>query len=145
MTSMPNLAGLSWNFLDQLRRVDLGGGGTAYYVYDAAGQRVRKVIERQGGQRVERIYLGGVELYRERHGANPPDLERQTVHISDNVGRILQIDTKTIDSANSDPANPLGTPLLRYQYTNHLGSAILETNEAGQAISYEEYHPYGTS
>ena len=145
MTSMPNLAGLSWNFLDQLRRVDLGGGGTAYYVYDAAGQRVRKVIERQGGQRVERIYLGGVEFYRERHGSNPPDLERQTVHVSDNVGRILQIDTKTIDNANSDPANPLGTPLLRYQYTNHLGSAILETNEAGQAISYEEYHPYGTS
>ncbi len=63
---MPNLAGLSWNFLNQLRRVDLGRGGTAYYVYDAAGQRVRKVIERQGGQRVERIYLGGVEFYRER-------------------------------------------------------------------------------
>ncbi len=145
MTAMPNLASLIWNFLDQLRQVDLGGGGTAYYVYDAAGQRVRKVIERQGGQRVERIYLGPVEIYRERQGTNPPALERRTVHISDNVGRILQIDTKTRDDANSDPANPLGTPLLRYQYSNHLGSAILETNAAGQAISYEEYHPYGTS
>ena len=145
MTGMPSLASMSWNFLDQLRQVDLGGGGTAYYVYDASGQRVRKVIERLGGQRVERIYLGGLELYRERQGTNTPDLERETLHISDNVGRILQIDIKITDKANSDPANPLGTPLLRYQYTNHLGSAILETNATGQAISYEEYHPYGTS
>ena len=46
------------------------GGGTAYYVYDASGQRARKVIERTGtGGAVtrieERIYLGGFEVYRE--------------------------------------------------------------------------------
>lgn len=27
---------LHWDYQDQLRQVDLGGGGTAYYVYDAA-------------------------------------------------------------------------------------------------------------
>lgn len=32
-----------WDFKDQLREVNLGGGGTAYYVY-SGGQRVRKVI-----------------------------------------------------------------------------------------------------
>ena len=47
MTAMAHLAGMEWDFRDQLRRVDLGGGGTAYYVYDAAGERVRKVVEQQ--------------------------------------------------------------------------------------------------
>ena len=46
MTSMPHLPQMDWDFKDQLQRVDLEGGGTAYYLYDATGQRVRKVIER---------------------------------------------------------------------------------------------------
>src|SRR6202007_3466743 len=36
---------LIWNYVNQLKQVDLGGGGTAFYTYDADGQRVRKVIE----------------------------------------------------------------------------------------------------
>jgi hypothetical protein len=42
---MPHLGGahtdpnLHWDYRDQLRQADLEGGGTAYYVYDAAGQR----------------------------------------------------------------------------------------------------------
>lgn len=143
MTKMPHLQSLDWNSLDQLKTVNLGGGGTAYYVYAASGQRMRKVVERSNGLRVERLYLGAVEIYR-RWGANGLRLERQTVHIADDVSRIAQIDTKTVDTGNSDTA-PLGTPVVRYQYTNHLGSAVLETNDAGKPISYEEYHPYGTT
>ena len=33
----------------------------------------------------------------------------------------------------------------RYQLTNHLDSASLELNETGEIISYEEYHPFGTT
>jgi len=144
MTHMPHLSNLAWNFMDQLRQVDLGGGSTAYYVYGSGGQRIRKVIERQGSLRVERIYMGAVEIYRERQ-SNASNFERQTLHISDNSGRIAQVDTKTRDDNNSDRTNPLHTPLIRYQYGNHLGSAMLETDANGQPISYEEYHPYGTS
>src|SRR5690625_7871989 len=35
--------------------------------------------------------------------------------------------------------------LVRYQMGNHLGSASLELNETGKVISYEEYHPFGTT
>src|SRR5262249_22316346 len=35
--------------------------------------------------------------------------------------------------------------LYRYQYDNHLGSVCLELDDAARIISYEEYHPYGTS
>lgn len=144
MTKMPHLNELVWNFMDQLKEVDLGGGGKAYYVYGLGGDRMRKVIERPGGKRLERIYLGGVEIYREYQGSNKR-LERNTVYVSDNTGRIAQIDTKILDLDNSDIANPLGVDLIRYQFTNHLGSATLETDEVGTVISYEEYHPYGTS
>ena len=106
MTQMPHLQSMVWNYFDQLRKVDLGGGGTAYYVYDSSGQRVRKIIERNGGAREERIYLGDTEIFR-KYSGNSIELERETLHISDSVGKIAQIDTKTIDSNNSDATKPI--------------------------------------
>ncbi|WAJ35250.1 RHS repeat-associated core domain-containing protein [Arthrobacter sp. FX8] len=40
-----------------------------------------------------------------------------------------------------------GTPAqaIRYQLTNHLGSASLEVDQQAQIISYEEYAPYGST
>jgi RHS repeat-associated protein len=148
MTSMPHLSAansLKWNFSDQLKEVNLGGGGTAYYAYGVGGSRIRKIIERIGGKKTERIYLGGVEIYRERQNSDAIELERYTLHIADNGGRIAQVDLKTIDINNSDPFNLLNEPVIRYQFNNHLGSAVLETDENGIVISYEEYHPFGTS
>jgi RHS repeat-associated protein len=146
MTRMPHLAAMDWNFMDQLRRVELGGGGTAHYIYGLGGQRLRKVIERNGNLKLEWIFLGAVMIFRRRRrDSNELRLERWTVHISDNTGHIAQVDTKTRDDDNDDPANPLNVALIRYQYANHLGSAVLETDEDGNPISYEEYHPYGTT
>lgn len=141
----PTPGELTWDVMDRLAEVDLGGGGRAYYRYSAGGQRTRKIIERIGGQRVERIYLGPLEIYRERQGVGAPRFERHTLHVSDDTGRIAQVDVKTRDDDGVDPANPLGTPLVRYQYGNHLGSAVLETDANGVVISYEEYHPFGTT
>src|SRR6185295_12745253 len=35
--------------------------------------------------------------------------------------------------------------VVRMQLGNHLGSAVLEVDGEGAVISYEEYHPYGTT
>ena len=35
--------------------------------------------------------------------------------------------------------------LIRYQLSNHLGSASVELDDQAQIISYEEYTPYGSS
>jgi len=145
MTRMPHLAVMDWNFSDNLQRVDLGGGGTAYYVYDASGQRARKVIERNGNLTLEWIFLGALMIFRRRRNTKELRMERRTVHISDNAGIIAQVDLKTLDDDNSDPSNALNVPLVRYQYSNHLGSAVLETDDNGNPISYEEYQPYGTT
>jgi RHS repeat-associated protein len=141
MTKMPHLFQMDWDFKDELQRVDLGGGGVAYYVYDAAGQRVRKVIERQTGARQkERIYLGGFEIYREYNGdGGTVTLERETLHVMDDQQRIALVETRTVGDDDSS------AQLIRYQFGNHLGSASLELDEAGGIISYEEYYPYGST
>jgi RHS repeat-associated protein len=143
MSAMPHLGALTWNALNQLKEVDLRGGGKAYYVYGAGGQRLRKVVERPGGLVTERLYVGSLEITRERTGA-AVTLERETLHIADSAGRIAKADTKTIDVNGSDSA-PLGTPVIRYIYGNHLGNASLTTDTLGQPLSYEEYHPYGST
>jgi len=129
-----------WNFMDHFKEAGLGGGGTAFYVYDTGAQRVRKVIERQNGNIQERIYLGGVEIYRERNGAGNIVLERETLHVMDDQKRIAMVDTPVIQSQGSNE-----TQLIRYQYDNHLGSASLELDDQAKVISYEEYFPYGAS
>lgn len=144
MTSMPHLAAMAWDFKDELQRVDLGGGGTAYYVYDNTGQRVRKVIEAQSGVRQkERLCLGGFEIYREYNSNGAAIvLERESLHIMDGKQRIAVTETQTIQSGSRVNAPE---PLQRYQFSNHLGSASVELDRDGALISYEEYHSYGTT
>jgi RHS repeat-associated protein len=135
---------MAWDSKDQLQQVDLGGGGTAYYVYDGGGQRVRKVIETQNGTRKqERIYLGGFEMYREYNGSGATvTLERETLHIMDDTQRIALVETQTVKDS-SFILHP--SSLTRYQFDNHLGSASLELDAQAQIISYEEYYPYGST
>ncbi len=151
MLRMPHLGGglpgpnMHWDYKDQLRQTDLGGGGTAFYVYDASGQRVRKVWEKAPGLTEERIYLGGFEIFRKHGGpigANTATLERETLHVMDDKQRIALVETRTLDTAGNDQAP---RQLIRYQFGNHLGSASLELDEQAQIISYEEYAPYGSS
>ncbi|MFL5698675.1 MAG: RHS repeat-associated core domain-containing protein, partial [Ktedonobacteraceae bacterium] len=140
MTKMHHLPQMQWDFKNQLHQVDLGGGGTAYYVYDASGQRIRKVVE-SGSLTKERIYLGGYEIFRQRNGSGLTR-ERETLHIMDDKQRIALVETQTIDGGNP-VASP--TSLFRYQLGNHLSSAVLELDAAGAIISYEEYYPYGST
>ena len=142
MTSMPHLSEVQWDFADRMQSADLGGGGTAYFVYDAGGERVRKVrVNEGGGRSFERIYVGGFEVYRERVGGTVR-LERESVHVGDDAGRMCLLETRTVrDGVSVDAPQTV----QRYQYGNHLGSAALELTEDREVISYEEYHPYGTS
>ncbi len=141
MTSMPHLAAIDYTPFDQMRHADLGGGGDSYYAYDSGGTRIRKVIDTGINLIKERIYLGSFEIYREIVSSTV-DKERQTLHVLDGVKRIAMVETLTIDDGDlvSTP-----DPKQRYQLGNHLGSALLELDESGLIVSYEEYHAYGTS
>ncbi|MBC8071671.1 MAG: hypothetical protein IAG13_25325 [Deltaproteobacteria bacterium] len=144
MTAMPHLAAIAWDHADRMQHCDLGGGGDVWFVYDAGGERVRKVQVNASGSTVrERIYLGAYEVYRERAAnSTTPTAERQTLHVADDIGRLCLVETLTIDGGEI-----VDTPvsMQRYQHGNHLGSAALELDENAAVISYEEFHPFGTT
>jgi RHS repeat-associated protein len=151
MVRMPHLGAgqpepnMHWDYKDQLRHTDLGGGGDTDYVYDASGQRLRKILDKAPGLTEERIYLGGFEIFRKHGGpigANTAALERETLHVMDDKQCIALAEARTLDTAGSDPAP---RQLIRYQFSNHVGSACLELDHEAQIISYEEYAPYGSS
>jgi RHS repeat-associated protein len=135
---MPHLPDISWDFDNRLRSVDLRGGGTAYYTYDADGNRVRKVIERLGGIVEERLYVGKLEVFT-RTQPGVAQLRRETLHVMDDTRRIAMIDSRTagMDTSLAE--------LIRYQFSNHLGTASLELDDNAAIISYEEYYPFGST
>ena len=143
ITEMPHLNAMTWDCQDQLCRVDLEGGGTAYYTYSANGLRVRKVVETHGGRlREDRIYLAGFETCREYdHTGRSVALARESLHVMDDKQRIAIVDT--VVEADHAPAVP--SIAHRYQLANYLGSTSVELDQEAALISYEEYHPFGTS
>jgi RHS repeat-associated protein len=156
MTSMPQLQVMQCSFQDQLNMTqrqavnanDQDGiqnqGQRTYYLYDAAGRRVRKTTESAAGKKIkERFYVGGFELYREYDAGGAVTLARETLHVMDDKRRVALVETKTID--NSAPPGSLPTTTTRYQFDNHLGTACLELDETADIISYEEYYPFGST
>jgi RHS repeat-associated protein len=149
MVHMPHLVDMGWDYKDQLhmtRRqvVHEGRGEHTYYVYDSAGRRIRKVTEgARGHKKHERIYLGSFELFREYGEGRAVTLERETLHVMDDKHRVALVETKTIDK---DPrVSRWRNTLIRYQLANHLDSSLLELDQAGAIISYEEYYAYGST
>jgi RHS repeat-associated protein len=142
---------LRWDHRDMIASIDLGGGGVAYYQYDASKRRTRKYIVNQNGLggSWERIDLGGYELYRRYNGGGAVVEEIDSLHLVESDQRIALVDDviTTSDRTRARPGELTvkGPTLFRYQYGNHLGSGCLELNDGAQIISYEEFHPYGTS
>jgi RHS repeat-associated protein len=112
----------------------------AYYIiisnfrhkWYSAGNRTRKVVEK-GIIREERFYLNNFEVYR-KYSSNTLTVERTTARVMDNKQRIATIDHETG-----------GQTTVRYQVNNHLGSSSIELDESGVILTYEEYHPFGTT
>lgn len=138
---------LRWDHRDMITSLDLVGGGWAYYQYDSGKQRTRKRLVRSSGRVEERIYFGGFELYRRyTASSNSPVEEIESHHLFEGEQRVLLVDDMIKTNRRHADYRPFKTePILRYQYSNHLGSACLELDEHSEIISYEEYHPYGTS
>jgi RHS repeat-associated protein len=148
MVTMPHLPIMEWDFKDQLHAsqqqvINNGGGEKTYYLYDASGQRSGKITQTANGtKKNECIYLDGFEVYREYDTNGAVSLARETLHVLDDKQRVALVETKTQDASSSITSN---NSLMRYQFGNHLGSASLELDEAGQVISYEEYFPFGST
>lgn len=130
-------ANVEVDFRDQMVRANLQTSGQyALYYYDSSGQRTRKVVVR-GSTVEERRYVGGYEIWTRTIGGSLDD-ERSTLHVMDGQQRVAMIEEKTGGSGST-------WERVRYQLGNHLGTSVLEVDDSGAIISYEEYHPFGTT
>src|SRR5208282_6785901 len=87
------------------------------------------------------IYLDGCEIRRTTLGGQLL-LERATTHISDDTGRMALVHRWSVDTRGLETSDILSAR-ARFQLTNHLGSSMLELDELGAVINYEEYFPFG--
>ncbi|MBV1854852.1 SpvB/TcaC N-terminal domain-containing protein [Catellatospora tritici] len=142
LLALLGLPTLGWDHADRLRRVVRDGGDTIWYCYDGNGQRVRKVVERPDGSKAsERVYAGVLDVYREYAAASGAvALERQTLQVMDDRRRVAMVETRTAGAGGGEPER-----LIRYQFDNHLGSGCVELDDRARVISYEEFHPYGST
>ena len=147
-TSMPEIPLMRWDYADRLhataRKVEPGSGDTTYYIYDATGQRTRKVAQHARAantstRKAERICVSAFEIFRQYDPDGALTLERETLNVFDDMSRLALVETRT---AGDDPGP---ATLTRYQLADHVDSSVLELDQAAKIISYEEYYPYGST
>ncbi|GIH02638.1 hypothetical protein Rhe02_07050 [Rhizocola hellebori] len=131
---------LEWDYADRLRAFRTQTGTAepsvhAQYLYDASGQRVRKLVRTQGGQYRSTVYIGPIF---EHHRAVASGTTRQSnvLHVLDGERRVA---TRRVGAA--DPEDH--TPAVQFQLGDHLDSAALTLDETGAEVNREEYTPYG--
>ena len=150
LRALPNLRQMGWTWDGSLgRAVVIARPGSTddaeLYRYDANGRRVLRQTTRliQPGliEVIEKIYFGDAERKRiSRNGAVV--LERWTLHIGDGERRLAVVHRWTKDDRRRE-VDDIGPPSIRYQLHAVQNSAVMELDETGKLIAYEEYFPYG--
>ena len=127
-----------WNHADQLTAFATQTNGTepsihAQYLYDAAGNRLKKLVRKQGGQIEVTHYLdSGFEYKRWRGGHN------NRIHVIDTHERIATVRVGVAEPGES-------TPSILFALGDHLGSSNVVVDSEGNLVNREEYSPYGES
>jgi RHS repeat-associated protein len=153
MTSMPGFSRLGWDCNNKLQsvarqKVNDGVPETTWYVYNEGGRRVRKVTDTaitEGSEPrklKETIFLDSLEIYHTYQGDGlTPRSTTNTSSINSTANEegpaVVNIEDLVL---NADKSRTAAAPLFRYHV-----STSLETDEKAQAISYEEYSPFGVS
>jgi RHS repeat-associated protein len=129
-----------WNHVDQLRvfRTQTDGAEPsvyAQYLYDAAGQRVKKLVRKQSGQ-VEVTHYVDAAFEHHRWGSGAQAGANNHLHVMDDEQRIALV--------RLGSAQPGDTALaVQFQLADHLGSSNVVADSAGGPINREEFTPYG--
>jgi RHS repeat-associated protein len=129
-----------WDYADRMRVFHTQVGPTepsvyAHYLYDASGQRVKKLVRKQGGQIDVTVYVDSVFEY-QRTVQGRTIQENNTLHVMDNQSRIALVRVGAPFPADV-------TPAVKFHLGDHLGSSTLVLDNTGALVNREEYTPYG--
>ena len=133
---------LQWNLRNQLDAVvavqrDCGADDHEVYLYDGAGQRVRKIRSLQ--TRVHAVVAQVRYL---------PELELRTDNGTGEVLQVITVQTalNSVRVLHWESPPPAGVnDQYRYSFNDHLGSISLELTADAQLISREHFYPFGAT
>ena len=111
----------------------------AIYLYDAAGNRIKKLVRNQQQQTDVTVYIDGL-FEHHIHTTAAGTEENNTLHVMDNQSRVAAVRV-------GDPLTGDSTPTVKYHLGDHLGSSnvVIGGDDASVSsfINQEEYYPYG--
>lgn len=125
-----------WDYSDRLKAYYTQAGDAtpsvhAHYLYDGAGQRVKKLVRNQGGEITATVYIDGIF---EHHFQG--EQENNSLHIMDDTARIALVRVGA-------PFPDDRTLAVKYHLNDHLGSSNVVVSATGELINREEYTPFG--
>ena len=131
-----------WNHSDQMKAFRTQTDGAepsvhAHYLYDGGGQRVKKLVRKQGGQVEVAHYVDGV-FEHHRWGGQAQAGENNHVHVMDDSQRIALVRV-----GGASPGDGMADKPIQYQLGDHLGSSNVVVDSGGILINREEFTPYG--
>jgi RHS repeat-associated protein len=101
-----------------------------HYLYDSGGQRVKKLVRKQGGQVEGTVYIDGIFDHR-RLGQQ----DNNALHVMDSQHRIALVRV-------GPPLGDVG-PAVEYHLGDHLDNSIVVVDATAGFVNREEYTPYG--
>ena len=126
INQLEHLQGIEWNYRNNIASVTIierdSENDSEYYVYDAEGQRIRKIKEtyNSAGEllwKEEKIYLGGLELKRKYQGSSETLYEDSSaLHVMDDKKRIAIV---YYWNTSNDSAVTIEENKIHYQLGNH--------------------------
>jgi RHS repeat-associated protein len=134
---------MGWDYGDRMRSYATQTGTSepsvyAHYLYDAGGNRVKKVVRKSSGNTEVTIYIdGGMEYLYELDGSTKVQ-EMNELHVMDGRSRIARVREVLLSSWTG--AAPVG---VLYNLEDHLGNACFSLTAMGGNYSREEYFPFG--
>ncbi len=139
MSSETTSRHFEWDYADRMRAFRTQTDNVeptthAHYLYDAGGQRVKKLVRKQGQVEVT-VYIDGIFEYQRIVKAGSVE-ENNTLHVMDNQNRIALVRV-------GSPFTKDTTPAVKFQLGDHLGSCNLVIDDTANWINREEYTPYG--
>jgi RHS repeat-associated protein len=130
-----------WDHADRMKAFRIQAGDAepsvhTQYLYASDGQRVKKLVRRQGGAIETTTYVAGVF---ERHHRRPPrgaGSASTIVHVGDGEQRVME-------ARHGEPHPDDRGPAVRYMLADHLGSVSVALDDSGSFVNREEWAPFG--